>query len=123
MKITMLLDTKSIFDKIGQVKIAPRLAYKIMKFYKSVEVEEEFYNNKKNEIIALYAEKDENGQPIVENNIVKIVKDKIVDANKAMFELNNTEVETPSIKFTLDELEGIELSVADMYTLDAFIEE
>lgn len=123
MNIITLLNAKNVFEQIGQVKISSKLAYKIMKFYKSIETEEEFYNNKRNEIISMYAEKDDNGQPIVENNMVRLVADKVDDANMAMHELNSMDVITPNIKFTLSELEGLELSVADMYALDAFIEE
>jgi hypothetical protein len=95
-----------------------------MKFYKSIEVEEKFYDDKKEELINIYSEKDANGQIIVnDDGTVKIIPDKMQEANIAMWELNNMEVEVPSIKFTLAELEEVKLSVADMYMLDAFIEE
>lgn len=123
MNIITLLNAKDIFNQIAQIKISSKLAYKIVKFYKSIEVEEEFYNNKRNEIIDLYAERDENGQFVVENNMIKIVADKAAEANEAMQDLNNMEVEIPNIRFTLAELEEVKLSAADMYVLDAFIDE
>ena len=55
--------------------------------------------------------------------MIRIVEDKIAEAEKAMRELNEIEVEVPNIKFTLDELDELKLSVADMFALDAFIEE
>lgn len=45
------------------------------------------------------------------------------EVGTVMKELNIVEVEVPNIKFTLDELDGLELSVEDMFALDAFIEE
>ena len=124
MNITTLISTAKIFNQFVQTKTSPKLAYKIMKFCKSVAVEEEFYNAKRNEIINTYAIKDENGQVVVNNDgMISIVPDKISEANAVMQELNSLEVEAPSIKFTLDELEGLKLSVADMFALDAFIEE
>ena len=124
MNIIALINTAKIFDRFAQTKLSSKLAYKIMKFCKSVAIEEEFYNTKRNEIIDTYAVKDENGQVVVSNDgMIDIVPDKIAEANAAMQELNGIEVEAPSIKFTLDELEGLELSVADMFALDAFIEE
>lgn len=124
MNIITLINTARIFNQFAQTKISSKLAYKIMKFCKSVAVEEEFYNTKRSEIIDMYAVKDENGQIAVsDDGMIKIVPDKINEANVAMQELNGIEVEAPSIKFTLDELEGLELSVADMFALDAFIEE
>ena len=124
MNITTLLNVKQIFEQVAQTKISSKLAYKIMKFYKNIEVEEKFYNDRRMEIINTYSEKDANGQPIISNEgIVNIIPEKIQEANMAMWELNNMEVEVPNIKFTLAELEEVKLSVADMYALDAFIEE
>lgn len=123
MNIITLLNAGGILNQFAQIKTTPRLAYKIMKFCKSIETEEEFYNGRRNEIIDLYAQKDENGQPIVENNIVRIIEGKTSEARAAMQELDNMDVEAPNIRFTLDELEGLELSAAEMYALDAFIEE
>ena len=124
MNIITLINTAKIFDRYAQTKLSSKLAYKIMKFCKGVATEEEFYNTKRNEIIDAYAVKDENGQVAVsDDGIIQIVPDKIPEANAAMMELNSIEVEAPNIKFTLDELEGLELTVAEMFALDAFIEE
>lgn len=124
MNIITLIDAAKIFSQFAQTKISSKLAYKIMKFCKSVATEEEFYNMKRNEIIDTYATKDENGQIVTDDNgMIVIIKDRIADANKAMNDLNNIEVDVPNIKFTLDELDSLELSVAEMFTLDAFIEE
>ena len=124
MNIITLLNARDIFKQFSQIRISSKLAYKIMKFCKSVEVEEEFYKNRKTEIINAYAQKNEAGQPIVNNGgIVQIIPEKTQEAQEAMQELNNTEVEAPSIRFTLAELGELKLSVADMYVLDAFIEE
>lgn len=124
MNIMTLINAADIFSQFSQTKTSPKLAYKIMKFCKGVATEEEFYESKRNEIINTYAEKDENGQWVVNNDgTVCIVQDKIAEANAAMRELNMLDVEIPNVRFKLDELEGLELSVADMFVLDAFIEE
>lgn len=121
MNIKSLMNVKSIFTQLSHVKLPSQCAYKIMKFCKSIEVEEEFYYQKKNEIIDMYAEKDANGNLIINDDRVKIIEDKLQDANAAMQELNNMEVEAPNIKFSLAELDGLKLSVSDMYALDDFI--
>lgn len=124
MKILLLLNAKNIFTQLNQVKLPSQLAYKIMKFCKSVDIEQEFYYQKKKEIIDTYAEKDAFGNVIVNNdNTVKILDGKLQEATDAMNELNNMEVDVPNIKFSLAELDGLKLSVADMYTLDSFIED
>lgn len=123
MNIITLINAASIFNQFAQTKTTPALAYKIMKFCKSVAVEEEFYNAKRNEIINAYAQRDESGQIVVHDGLISIEPDKIEAVNKALGELNKIEVESPKIKFKLSELEGFELSAADMFTLDDFIEE
>lgn len=124
MNIITLINTAKIFNQFAQTKISSKLAYKIMKFCKSVAVEEEFYNTKRNEIIDTYAVKDEDGQVVVsDDGMISIVPDKMGEANAALQELNGIEVEVPNIRFTLEELEGLELSIVDMFALDAFIEE
>lgn len=124
MNILTLINSAKIFNQFAQTKLSAKLSYKIMKFCKSAAAEEEFYNKKKSEIIDTYAVKDENGQiAVTEDGMITIMQDKIAEANSALVELNSLEVEAPSVRFTLDELEGLELSVADMFALDAFIEE
>lgn len=124
MNILTLMNAAKVFNQVAQMKISSKLAYKIMKLCKSVATEEEFYNNKRNEIINEYAVKDENGQIVVsDDGMISIMQDKIDEANAALHDLNNIEVEAPSIRFTLAELDELKLSVADMFALDAFIEE
>ena len=124
MNILNLISAARVFAQIGQTKISSKLAYKIMRFCKSVAADEEFYNNKRNEIINEYAVRDENGAIVQsDDGVVNIMQDKIPEANAALMELNGVEVEAPNIKFALSELEELKLSVADMFALDAFIEE
>ena len=124
MNILTLINAANIFAQIGQTKISSKLAYKIMKLCKSIAIEEEFYNSKRNEIINEYAAKDESGQVIVsKDGMITIEPDKIEEANAAVAELNNIEVDMPNVRFRLEELEELKLSVADMFVLDAFIEE
>ena len=86
--------------------------------------EEDFYNTRRNAIINEYAMRDENGQIVVyDDGTIRLVEEKIKEANNAILELNNVEVDVPNIKFSLAELEEIKLSVADMFALDEFIEE
>ena len=124
MNILTLINVANIFSQIGQTKISSKLAYKIMKLCKSIAVEEEFYNSKRNEIIHEYAAKDEDGQVVVsKDGMITIEPSKIDEANATVAELNNIEVDMPNVRFRLEELEELKLSVADMFVLDAFIEE
>ena len=124
MNILTLINAAKIFNQVAQEKIASKLAYKIMKLCKSAAADEEFYDNKRREIIETYAVRDDNDQvAISQDGMITIVPGKIDEANAAIAELNNIEVDMPSVRFTLAELEELKLSVADMFVLDAFIEE
>lgn len=124
MNIVTTISALSIFNQVAQTKVSSKLAYKIMKLCKALAVEEEFYNEKRSAIIKEYAIKDENGQVnISDDGMIKIIPEKIPEADKALRELNEIEVEVPDTKFTLDELEELKLSVNDMFVLEAFIEE
>ena len=124
MNLVTLMNATKIFNQFGQVQISPRLAYKIMKFCKGVASEEEFYNTRRNEIINKYALKDDDGNIMVsDDGMIRIIDGKIDEANDALKELSNVEVDVPKIKFTLAELDELKLSVADMFVLDSFIEE
>ena len=75
------------------------------------------------EIILEYGKKGEDGQPIfLENGNVEIIEGKEIECNEKVRELENLEVEIPDTKFTLDELEILELSPRDIYALDPVIE-
>lgn len=123
MNIKTLIGAANILGQFAQMKTTPALAYKIMKFCKTVAVEEEFYNTKRSEIIDAYAVKDANGNVVVKDGMLSIMPDKLEEANRALSELNGIDVEVPKIKFKLSELEGFEVSAADMFALDEFIEE
>ena len=124
MNILTFINATKIFNQVAQTKISSKLAYKIMKLCKAAMVEEEFYNEKRNEIINEYAVRDDNGQIAVsDDGMVSIMTEKIPEAEKALKDLNDIEVDVPNIKFALDELDELKLSVADMFALDAFIEE
>jgi hypothetical protein len=46
------------------------------------------------------------------NGGYKIIEDKVEECNKTIEEILDTEIEINDIEFTLDELEGLELSLA-----------
>jgi hypothetical protein len=124
MNILTFINATKIFNQVAQTKVSSKLAYKIMKLCKAAIAEEEFYNNKRNEIINEYAVRDDDGKiSVSDDGMISIIKDKIQEAEMALNELNEIEVEVPNIRFTLDELDELKLSVADMFVLDAFIEE
>ena len=123
MEIIKIIQAKEVFAPHFQAKLAPSLSYKIYKLCKFAEQEEAFYNDKRRALIEEYAQRDENGEIVNNNGMIALIPDKIAEARSAMAELDAIDVEAPNVKFTLDELSEIKLSVADIVALDGFIEE
>lgn len=123
MKIQKLIQAKGVFAPLIRLKVSPKLSYKLLKFIRSVELEEEFFNSKLREIFEEYCIKDENGKFVVENDRVVLKLETKTEGEKALAELNDTEVDAPAIQFTLDELQDLTLSVIDMAKIEDFIKE
>lgn len=125
MKLYELLEARTVINKnIDQTEsISAPLAYKIMKLMKNTQNDCDFYQEKFNAILTEYGEKDDNGQLIQENNGIKIQDGKMEECTSKVNELNNTEIELPKIKFTLEELEPYNFSVIDMAKIDELIQE
>lgn len=125
MKLYELLEARTVINKnIDQTEsISAPLAYKIMKLMKNTQNDCDFYQEKFNAILTEYGEKDDNGQLIQENNGIKIQDGKMEECTSKVNELNNTEIELPKIKFTLEELRPYNFSVIDMAKIDELIQE
>ena len=125
MKVNMntALQIKGIGATVVDAKMPTKTAYKFMKLLKAIEEEETFFNEKMRDIIFEFGKKDENGQPIfLENGNVEIIEGKEAECNDRVRELEDIEVDIPDTKFTLEELEVLELSPRDVYALDPVIE-
>lgn len=124
MKIHQIMKAKRAILEHIEDKLTPKLGYKLMKFCKAMDAEEEFFDGRMSEIVAMYCKRDENGSYVRnENGGYEIVDDKVDECNKAVDELNSVEVEKPNFTFTIEELSELKLSVADLIYLEDFIEE
>lgn len=123
MKISKLISAKDALLPLSKERVSPRLAYKLMKFLRKIEVEEQFYNMKMKEIIDMYGEKDEDGRFVFVGEGIKIIKDKIDECNKKIADLSETDVDSPDIYFSIDELCEVKMSAKDMLAMSDFIKE
>ncbi len=122
MTIKKLMQVKGVFTPLIRTKLSAKLSYKLLKFIKAIEFEENFLNEKLRSILKEYAKKDEKGNFVQdENGNICLIEDKKEECEKAIAELNNLEIEKPNFSFTLDELENLPLSVVDMAIIEDFI--
>lgn len=123
MKLVELLEARNAIRSLFQEKMSVRLAYRFTKFLKETHTEESFYNEKLQGIMIKYGEKDENGKFVETATGTKIREESRDDCFASVIELESTEVDTPSVLFTVEELSELKMSPETMNSLFAFIKE
>ena len=91
-------------DLFGDYKLPLKVAYKLNKLKKAIEVEGEFYVTKFQEIVDTYGQKDENGNiKFSEDGNQILIKDGMVEeCNKALNDLQELIVEIDNCNLTID---------------------
>lgn len=121
-----LCDVPKYLKLYETFKSAPiKLAFKFLKLFGNLEKEKTFYEEKFNKILETYAEQNEDGTlKLTDNgNGVQIRKDSLIECKKAMDELNHLTLTLPEIKFSLEELEPLNLNLDELALLFPFIDE
>lgn len=124
-KMQKILNLRDLYSKIKTQSLPISVTYKISKLFTAVQSEADFYGTQLDSIIATYGLKDDNGEYVLTENKdgVQIRKEDIPEVEKKLQELWNIDVELPDIKFTLEELEKVTLSVEEFNNLLPFIDE
>ena len=126
MKIKMwqVLSILGIYDKIKESRVPAKVAYKFNKLCLALNNDAEFYRTELNKIVQQYGEKNEDGSFVfLDGGSIKIKAEVYDDAKREINNLDGLEVDAPDIKFTVDELDGLQLSIEDFNRMLPFIEE
>lgn len=118
MKMQEILELQDLYNSIAAIKLPLKTAYKFTRLMRQVKEEVTFYQQKFKEIINEFCEK-EDGQPKLtsDGNFIVIIKGKEAECNTKISELRNLEVPIEEITFTIDELEGINISISELSCL------
>ena len=111
-------------DFLGDTNLPLKVAYKLNKLKKAIEVEGEFYSNKFQEIVDTYAKKDENGNVVFSDDGNQImIKDGMVDeCNKALVDLQELTVEIDNCNLSIDDFgDDIECTPDELDALMPFL--
>ena len=126
--VNVTMDQIIAFRNAGEifngVNLPLKVAYKLNKIKKAVEENGEFYVTKFQEIIDTYAKKDENGQPVFndEGDQIMIQEGKIDECNKALEELQELTVEIDNFNLSIDDFgDDVECTPKDLETLMPFL--
>lgn len=115
MKLYEVLSLKDFYASIKDKKFSLKTAYKFNRLIRRVEEEVEFYNTELAKIIDTYAKK-ENGQYVYseDKTSIEVIDGKDEECNIKLFELKTLEIDLEEFKFDIEELEGLDLTVAEM---------
>lgn len=124
MKMYEILELQKLYVSIANTKMPLKTTYKFARLMKRAEEELTFYQEKFREIVEEYGIK-ENGEYKLINNgqSIAIIPGKEVECNKKLAELRNLDVPIEGIKFTIEELEGIDVSISELSCIMSLIED
>ena len=125
MKMYEILDLQALYASIATIKLPLKTTYKFARLMKRAEEEIAFYQEKFHEIVEEYGVKEENGEYKLtpDGQSVVIIPGKEAECNAKLIELRNLEVQIDNIKFSIEELEGIDVSISELACLMSLIED
>lgn len=123
MKLANLINIRGILSRMGQAMLPAQTAYKIAKFVQNTADDEKFYYDRRQQLIEQYAQHDDKGELITTDNKYHFDDDKVELWNTSMAELQDTDVDVPTIKFRVEEFATVNFSAQEMMTLDAILDE
>lgn len=124
MKMYQLLEIQNIYQSICQIKMPIKTTYKFTKLAKILEEELIFYKEQFQKIIEQYGVK-ENGKIKHSDDglTIYIAPEKQQECNEKILELQNLDIDIKDITFTIEELEGIDISISELNCLMSLIKE
>lgn len=124
MKMFEVLELQNLYNSIADIKLPLKTTYKFTRLMKRAEEELTFYQEKFREIVEEYGVK-ENGQYKLtsDGQSIAIIPGKEVECNTKLTELRNLDVLIDGIKFSIEELEGIDVSISELSCIMSLIED
>ena len=124
MKMYELLELPKLYESIKETKLPLKTSYKFTKLIKRAEEELTWYQSEFQKIIQDYGVQ-ENGQYKLspDGQSIMIVSGKESECNTKISELRNLDVIIDNIKFSIEELEGIDVTISELSCLMSLIED
>lgn len=125
MKMYEILDLSNLYNSIKDTKMPIKTTYKFSRLMQRAEQELNFYSQQFQKIIETYAKTDENGNYCFSSDgqSIEIIDGKQAECNTKIMELRNLEIDINDIKFSLDEIDCLNLSITELSCLMSLIEE
>ena len=123
MKLSEIEKLYTTLKQLNEKEMPIKISYKFSKIFSQISTDFEFYSKKIQEILSKYGEKDEKGNFIVKDGMVPFQKDYVDLAMKELDELNSIDITLPDYQFSLEELDPLSLTPAQVSSLTNFIKE
>lgn len=123
MKLSEIEKLYTTLKQLNEREMPIKISYKFSKIFSQISTDFEFYSKKIQEILSKYGEKDEKGNFVVKDGMVPFQKDYVDLAMKELDELNSIDITLPEYQFSLEELESLSLTPAQVSSLTNFIKE
>lgn len=124
MKMYEILDLQILYKSIANTKLPLKTTYKFTRLMKRAEEEIVFYQEKFREIVEEYGVKENGEYKLTPDGMsIEIIPGKEVECNIKLAELRNLDVLIDGIKFSIEELEGIDVSISELSCLMSLIED
>ena len=123
MTFSQALEYQSLYQKLKEQNMPIKVAYKLSKLNSQIQNEAKFYQKTLDRIIQRYAERDDTGNfiPNEDNTGILIRKDTMKECYEDINELQSMIIEKIDVSFTLEELEGLTLTPAELGCLVSLI--
>lgn len=124
MKMYEILELPNLYESIANMKLSLKTSYKFNRLMRRAEEEIAFYQQKFKEIVDEYGVK-ENGEYkfTPDGSSVLIIPGKESECNERLIELRNLDIPITNITFSIDELDGLDVSISQLNCLMSLIEE
>jgi hypothetical protein len=117
-----VIEIRAAIEEYLDLNLSIQTAYKFTKFLLETENDYDFFVSKTKEIINKYAEKDENGEIIFNEEGVRLSSSTIEEAEAALRDLSFINVSIGDyFSFNIDEFEGLKMSCRKMRLFIPFI--
>ena len=124
MKIHELLELPRLYESIKNAKLPLKTTYKFAKLAKRAEEELAWYQTEFQKIIQDYGVKENNQYKLMPDGMsIMIIPGKEEECNSKIIELRNIEVDTGNISFSIEELEGIDVTISELACLVSLIKD
>ena len=124
MKMYEILELQNLYSSIKDIKLPLKITYKFTRLMRRAEEELSFYQEKLSEIVEEYGVKEDGQYKLTpDGQSIAIIPGKEIECNTKLTELRNLDVPIEDIKFSIEELEGIDISISELSCLMPLIED